>query len=124
MARPSSVDGLKEILGAAEHWKNNCLLADGSVFTDAHLWSAENVDLLDRYFVQNPQPGSAGFSTKFRTQLEPAPLGVRQLAAEMLWILLLFQNNVTRKKEAAECRRSVVLVWTAARREPRVAPSP
>jgi hypothetical protein len=73
MARPSSVSHLADILAAAEHWKTRCLLADGSVFTDAHLWSAENIDLLDKYFVQNPQPGREPFKEKLRRQLEPAP---------------------------------------------------
>jgi 5-methylcytosine-specific restriction enzyme B len=108
MARTSTVPHLADILAAAEHWKKSCLLADGSVFTDAHLWSAENIDLLDRYFVQNPQPGKDPFKVKLRRQLEPAPPQVRQLGAEMLWLLLQFPSNIGGDKK----RENILEIWS------------
>jgi MoxR-like ATPase len=108
MARTSTVSHLADILAAAEYWKQNCLLADGSVFTDAHLWSADNIDLLDQYFVQNPLSGKDPFREKLKRQLEPAPPEARRLAAEMLWILLLFPNNIHGPKK----RENVQEIWS------------
>ena len=63
----------------------------GPFFADGDLWTANNIDALEQYFVQNPQPGKTSFMEKFRTQLDPAaPPPVRQLAAEMLWICCCF----------------------------------
>jgi hypothetical protein len=98
MARPSTVVRLGEILAAAEHWKTKCLVADGSVFTDNPLWSARNMDLLDQFFIQNPLEGETSFIEKLRTQLDPAPGEVKQLAAEMLWILLMFPSKISGDK--------------------------
>lgn len=108
MARTSTVPHLADILAAADHWKQNCLLANGSVFTNAHLWSADNTDLLDQYFVQNPLSGKDPFREKLKRQLEHAPPAVRQLAAEMLWILLLFPNNIGGPKK----RENVQEIWS------------
>jgi AAA domain (dynein-related subfamily) len=108
MARTSTVSHLADILASAEHWKQNCLLADGSVFTSLHLWSAVNIDSLDQYFVQNPLSGKDPFREKLKRQLEPAPPVVRQLAAEMMWILLLFPNNIHGPKK----RENVQDIWS------------
>ena len=109
MARLSTIPHVADILAAAEHWKKTCLLADGSVFTDAHLWSGENVDHLDVYFVQNPQSGKDPFRLKLRRQLEPAPPTARQLAAEMLWLLFLFPTKIGGEKKRERSRRMVVV---------------
>src|SRR6266404_8062262 len=109
MARPSTVTHLADILAAASHWKERCLLADGSVFTEGDLWTANNIDAFEQYFVQNPQPGKAAFMEKFRIQLDPeAPTPVRQLGAEMLWVLLLFSSNIGGERK----RHNVSEVWS------------
>ena len=108
MARPSTVVMLSEILAAAEHWKSKCLLADGSVFTENPLWSTHNLDLLDQFFIQNPVEGKTSFLEKLRTQLEPAPREVKQLAAEMLWILLLFPSKIGGDKK----RENILEIWS------------
>ena len=110
MARPTTGPHLADILAAAVHWKERCLLADGSVLTDAPLWSSENIALLDQYFVQNPQPGKAPFKEKLQRQLETAPPPVRQLAAEMLWLLFLFPSSIGGDKKLENVRE----VWSCA----------
>jgi MoxR-like ATPase len=108
MARLSTIPRLANILAAADHWKGSCLLADGSVFTDGRLWSEENLHHLDVYFVQNPQSGGDPFRVKLRRQLEPAPPAACQLAAEMLWLLLLFPSRI-----GGDAKRGNVLdVWS------------
>lgn len=108
MARSSTVNNLSEILSAAEHWKTNCLLEDGSIFTNGEFWTAKNFDLLDQFFIQNPLEGKERFIDKLRLQLEPAAPEVKQLAAEMLWVMLLFVSNITGHKK----RETVLEIWS------------
>jgi 5-methylcytosine-specific restriction protein B len=108
MARPTAVHSLVEILNAADWWKINCLLKDGSIFTDEPLWSLRNIDLLDQYFVQNPLEGKHSFILKLHSQLEPAAPEVKKLAAEMLWILLLFPSRITGNTK----RERVLEIWS------------
>ena len=108
MARTQTVPQLNDILGAAERFKTNCLLADGSVFSDVALWTANNINLLDQYFVQNPLEGKETFLAKLGKQLTPAPTEVKQLAAEMVWILLLFPSNISGNKK----RETVSEIWS------------
>jgi MoxR-like ATPase len=108
MARPTDVHSLTEILDAADRWKTNCLLKDGSVFTEEPLWTLKNIDLLDQYFVQNPLEGKESFIDKLQSQLEPAAPEIKQLAAEMLWILLLFSSNISGNKK----RERVLEIWS------------
>lgn len=67
------------ILKAAETWRDRCLLADGSVFTDERLWTRPHLDDLNRHFVQNLDYGDEGFFTKLEKQLAPASPGAKKL---------------------------------------------
>lgn len=97
------------ILAAAAHWKERCLINDGSVFTDYQLWTAENVDQLKRHFVDNLDYGEGGFWTKLEAQLEPASPAAKQLAAEMFWIMYLI---VYRRSMRGDTKRSqIATVW-------------
>jgi MoxR-like ATPase len=108
MARPSTVVHLDKILGWAESWKTKCLLADESIFSADSLWSLQNLDLIDKYFVRNPLSDKATFIEKFRTQLEPSPQQVKQLASEMMWFLLLFSSNITGSTK----REIITTIWS------------
>lgn len=108
MARTKTVPKLNEILAAAERFKSNCLLTDKSVFSEKNLWTANNINLLDQYFIQNPLEGKETFIEKLRKQLAPAPPEVKQLAAEMVWLLLLFPSNITGNKK----RETVCEIWS------------
>ncbi|MDP9474898.1 MAG: AAA family ATPase [Actinomycetota bacterium] len=79
----------------AERFVNEALRSDGSLFTPGGpIWSAENIkDLYDR-FVRNPIETSESFEEKFRRQLKGAPLETKQLAAELLYVYLLFPSNI------------------------------
>src|ERR1035437_9617101 len=108
MARQSSITNLDGILTAAKRWKEQCLLASGSIFSESQLWTANNVDLVNKYFVQNPLEGKQTFLQKLQQQLTPADPAVKQLAAEMLWALLLFPSNIT----GNTMRKNVLEVWS------------
>ena len=96
------------ILDAVQQWKQKCLLADSSVFSNVPLWTIANLAILDEHFIKNPITGDEPFLVKFRRQLEPTPGLVKQLAAEMLWLLLLFPSNIGGTKK----RENIMEVWS------------
>ena len=108
MARYSTITNLDGILGAAKRWKERCLLESGSVFGEGQLWTANNVDFVNKYFVQNPLEGKQTFLQKLKQQLTPAEPAVKQLAAEMVWALLLFPSNIGGNTK----RKNVLEVWS------------
>jgi MoxR-like ATPase len=82
------------ILNAAAHWRDVALLNDGSVFSDKTLWTVQNLEALEQYFVKNLNEGDGNFKEKLHQQLEQTGPAVKQLCAEMLWMLLLAVSNV------------------------------
>jgi hypothetical protein len=113
MARLSTVSdhpGTDEppILDAAQEWKRKCLLSDGSIFSGSGLWTPSNLAILDERFINNPIKGEEPFLDKFRRQLESTPGPVKQLSAEILWLLLLFPSNIGGPTK----RRNVTEVWS------------
>jgi hypothetical protein len=95
-------------LEAADLWKRECLAVDGSVFSDATVWSLANLKALDAAFLGNPLEGSESFNEKLRHQLDGAPAEVIWLAAEMLWVMFLFPSSSGREAK----RRDVMDVWS------------
>jgi 5-methylcytosine-specific restriction protein B len=97
------------VLAGATEWAKRCLLADGSLFTEHEsLWTPEHLDELDRLFVQNPPESEGSFFDKLEDQLQQASPAGHCLMAEAIWVLLLFQSNIS-----AETKRSNVrTVWS------------
>jgi 5-methylcytosine-specific restriction protein B len=93
---------------AAEYWKERCLLNHGSVFTDEHLWTQACVAALDQYFVNNLDFGEGDFFAKLESQLEPTEANVKRLAAEMVWVMLLFPTNIGPESK----RNSIARIWS------------
>ncbi|HKH94346.1 MAG TPA: hypothetical protein VKA54_21250 [Gemmatimonadaceae bacterium] len=82
------------IYPVAARWKERCLLTDGSILTDRSLWNTSGAAELMQHFVENPDEGDRTFEEKLRDQLEPASASAKQLAAEMLWVMMLFPSNL------------------------------
>jgi MoxR-like ATPase len=95
------------ILRAAEHWRDVALLDDGSVFGDKPLWTQAGIAALNTYFVENPDPNGRNFIEKLREQLAPTEPEVKQLAAEMMWAMLLCPSNTS----AARKREIINAIW-------------
>lgn len=87
------VSGRDVIYDAAQLWKDECLIGDGSMFGAGALWTEEHLDELDRHFIQNPDASSDSFGVKLQRQLDAASPRARRLAAELLWVLMLFPIN-------------------------------
>jgi hypothetical protein len=87
--------GIGPLLEAARLWRDRCLAGEGSLFGDDPIWSGEHLDELNRYFVENLDYGSGTFTEKLQSQLGPTTSAAKKLAAEMMYVLLLFPNNIT-----------------------------
>jgi len=77
------------IFRAARHWAANCLMKDGSVFTDESIWTEAHLVELERHFILNPEEGKGSFLVKLEGQLAAASPEASKLAAEMLWVMYL-----------------------------------
>ena len=82
----------RTVLEAAEAWRDTCLLQGGSIFSDEALWTSEFLEELDVHF--QPVEGDQSFAEKLEEQLAGAAAGAKRLAAEMLWVMLLFPSNI------------------------------
>lgn len=89
-------------------WRAQSLYQGRSVFSDKPLWSVDNIATIEQYFSNNPDEGSGDFFDKLEGQLEPCAPEVKQLAAEMLWLLLLAVSNISADKK----RTSIQRVWS------------
>ena len=99
----------RPVVAAAQGWAKRCLTDDASVFAaEEGVWTAENADLIDRYFVQRPDTGSGSFYEKLQGQMADAPAGAVKLMAEMLWVLFLFPSNISPDTK----RESIIQVWS------------
>jgi hypothetical protein len=117
MARYNPHHDAAPIFAAAARWRDQCLLTDGSVFFPGErIWTAENLAHVRAAFSDNPDQGSDTFLTKLKRQLNGQPDGVKHLAAELLWAMLLFPSNTgaDRKRETI----SEILSWRSTQTPP------
>lgn len=96
------------VLQAAVHWRKVALEMDGSVFSDAQLWSTPNLASLNTHFVEAVDDSDNSFFEKLKGQLHNTPPSAKQLAAEMLWLMFLCPSNITPHKK----RENIELVWS------------
>ena len=108
MSRYCGDKNAEPILNASEHWKKDSLLSDGSVFDAGQIWVLSHLEALDQYFVGQLDPGEGGFYDKLETQLEPTAPEVKQLAAEMLWLMFLCSSNIGASKK----REGIKTIWS------------
>lgn len=99
------------ILHAATIWRDAALREDGSVFTGKALWTIQGLEALDQYFVNNLDAGTGNFNEKLQSQLAPTDPSVKQLAAEMTWVMLLCPSNTGPQKK----RENVNEIWSWSR---------
>lgn len=109
MARYSEQDTDK-IYKAAEAFRANCLMRDGSLlFDEAAVWSPAVLDRIHKAFVATPDEGDRSFIVKFKDQIGQAGQEVIRLAAEILCVYFLFPSSVggVRKRQVV----NEVLGW-------------
>ena len=98
---------IKPMINAAEHWRQHGLLNDGSILTDKAIWKPEYLEDLTRYFINQPDAGEGSFFEKLSKQLAPTAPEVKQLAAEILWVMLLCPSNIREAKK----REGIATIW-------------
>ena len=109
MSRFNPFRTVTPVYGAAAQWRADCLETDGSVLADEkRLWTPTLLDELDHRFVNNLDEGEGDFWEKLRAQLLPGSPACKQLMAEQLWILMLFQSNIS----PATKRDRIRQVWS------------
>src|SRR3954452_19197767 len=89
------------VLAAAEHWRDNALFNARAVLSDEPIWTTSNIEELARRFIDNPDETDRTFIDKLHDQLSSSAKEIKQLAAEVTWLLLLSPSNVSpdRKRE-------------------------
>ncbi len=90
MATWTDFEHTSQVLKAADSWREQCLLSDGSIFSKQHLWTQGNISELKRLFVDNPILGDKPFYEKLNEQIGNAKPEISKLASEAVWLLLLF----------------------------------
>ena len=90
------------MLDAGQHWKEVALLSDGAVFAQEPVWTLQYLQDLDEYVKDK-----GGFFDKLEKALALTKLGVKQLAAEMLWVMYLCPDNI----KASTKHKRIRLVW-------------
>ena len=96
------IPGTEDVLEAAKNWRDRSLIGDKSIFTDEALWTLPYLDELQRYFVENLDMGEGNFIEKLREQIAPISPAAKRLAAELIWVMMLFpsKTNVSRQTKS------------------------
>jgi MoxR-like ATPase len=95
----------RSIYAAVDIWKHSCLLGDGSVFDAGSIWTEAHAIEVLHHLVNRHDEGKRsdeskrGFEEKPRNQLASVSVGAKQLAAEMLWVMMLFPDNIGRERK-------------------------
>ena len=95
MSRYQPHRNIKPMLAAAtQHWKEVALLSDGAVFAQEPVWTLPHLQELKKYVIDNPDESKEDFFKKLERQLDPTKPQVKQLAAEMLWVMYLCPDDI------------------------------
>lgn len=108
MSRFCGTDSADAILDAATRWRDTALVSDGSEFGERALWSSSNLDVLDTAFIQHPDEGEGRYLERLERQLAPGDAAVKQLAAEINWLMLLCPRNIG----ASLKRQQLQTIWS------------
>lgn len=99
--------GATKVLAAVQNWRDVALLGGNSIYTADDVWSTANIETFDRVFTQNPDETDRPFSAKLQDQLSACSSSVKQLAAEVLWLLLLCPSNISSDRK----RENIRTIW-------------
>jgi 5-methylcytosine-specific restriction protein B len=98
-----------DIFRITETFKQKCLYDQQSIFGYDRLWSIENLEQLHKFYVENLDLGEGTFYVKLNEQLKNATENAKLLAAELIWLILLFPSNIGLNKKRDHI--SLVLSW-------------
>ena len=59
------------IYGAAQRWRNSCLIEDGSIlWPGEQIWTTKNLKMLKEVYVDHPDFSKSSFEEKLKLQLK------------------------------------------------------
>jgi len=93
MSRYTGGADVSAVLQAADRWREQCFLHDGSILSDESLWTKANLDEFQGLYEGNPIEGNRDFFDKLKEQLAASTPAVKKLAAEVIWFYLLFPHK-------------------------------
>jgi hypothetical protein len=102
--------GREAIYEAAERWKRDCLINDGSIFSQETVWTRDHCEELVLEFVDKPDLSDRSFEIKLKEQLAAVSPGAKRLVAEMLWLMFLFRAKMGQERKVAQV--STVWAWS------------
>jgi 5-methylcytosine-specific restriction protein B len=109
MARFNPNEDTSKLYPAIETFVSECLLKDGSILDPGrNLWTIENLDELDRTFVQQPDVGDGSYYEKLRQQISSGSADSRKLMAELHWLIFMFPSDIL----AATKERAIRDIWS------------
>lgn len=108
MSRDSQKHDLTDILGAAQQWRDSCLVRDGSLFLKESVWTQESFEQLYEDFFLRRLDGEGTFLEKLDQQLASSTPEAIKLMAELEWVLLIFSNNIGPDRK----RINIGRLWT------------
>jgi MoxR-like ATPase len=86
----------KAVYEAAEKWKNECLLRDGSLIWDGEaIWTEQNMNRFRSIFIERPDESGDSFDDKLKKQLENETEAVYKFVIEMLFMYHLYTSSVS-----------------------------
>ena len=101
------------ILEAAKHWQQQCLIGEGSLFSDRSLWIRSNFEELRALYVENLDDQSDdSFLVKLERQLASGSPDALCLWAEMTWAYRLIQSRRSMGPERKRARISQIWNWS------------
>ncbi|MCY4542807.1 MAG: AAA family ATPase [Rhodobacteraceae bacterium] len=99
----------EKILSAAERWKTQCLLGQGSLFSERSLWTPKNFEDFRRLYEGRPLDEEEMSLGNLKQQLDPDSMRLACLWAEMDWLYRLVVSpswHLTEKK-----RENIRAIW-------------
>ena len=83
------------IYGAAQRWRNSCLIEDGSIlWPGEQLWTTKNLKMLKEVYVDHPDFSKSSFEEKLKLQLKGQSEEIYKLMSECLFVYYLFPRNI------------------------------
>ena len=95
------------ILEAAEHWKQNSLILDKGIFEDKEIWKIDYFEELNQYLIKRLDKNKDKFREKLETLLKARSPEIKQLAAEIWWVMFLCADKYKIQKK----REDIKTIW-------------
>lgn len=113
MSRWIGDDHIHAVLGGSDVWREQCFMANDSLFGAEALWTLDHIRDLKERFLGNPIEGAERtFFDKLREQLDGAPNEVIRLAAEVVWLLVLFPTSNATRPDTKRAQIREVWSWS------------